>query len=655
MKARTILLGTIVTLAAPLLSLAANIDRATITEVVNNVRVIEPASKKTSAAQVKQAFNAPNVLRTGPDSRAEMVSEDQTVTRVGQNTVFSFQPESREIDLQKGSILFQSPSGKGGGTIRTPAASAAVLGTTLVVTATQNGGFKVLLIEGKGRVKSGDGSVRTLAAGNMVYALPGGRLSNVFEFRLSQQVGASKLVSGFKKQLPSAGKIQAAIRQQELDLASGKALDSGLLASGSPNFAYKVDVARDTIVEQQSEPEVPVSPLAAAGTSDAIISAPNLDPERLFTTDGIPGAKLFGPEHRKNGVIDSALNPIQFIGSNILFDTPTVNLMPYVGHDLFQFLALNDVLFNQSVDLGHFNGQIQFLAGGTFQAPLGTSVMSDSERLTFIAVGSSISPDQPLPGDRNTLSLDVPLRLTDFSAKNTLGAVDMAAGQMELSAIRISAGTDATLYANQDILITGAGAQVGVSSPDGAADPSPLIPKGYSRLYASRAVLAGAQRDVILDHTATQGKFTQIVAGRAVKLNAVQLFDRSTNTTSPNGAPSTAPISGQPTVHIYGNELVAMNKVNFFASDVLVQSRTIALNNVNFKNGSRVLLESQIGTLAPNPNTGVPPIPGRVNFVRNVTYGGASAQSFVIQNGAAPTPAGPGIVIRPYRGTAPQP
>src|SRR4030095_7012480 len=100
-----------------------------------------------------------------------------------QRTLFSFEPNSRQIDLQRGTILFQSPSGKGGGNIRTSAASAAVLGTTLIVTTTKNGGFKVLLLEGKGRVKSADGSVRLLKGGQMVYALPGGKLSNTLEFR----------------------------------------------------------------------------------------------------------------------------------------------------------------------------------------------------------------------------------------------------------------------------------------------------------------------------------------------------------------------------------------------------------------------------------------------------------------------------------------
>jgi hypothetical protein len=94
-------------------------------------------------------------------------------SRVGQNSIFSFARDSREIELQQGSILFQSPTGKGGGTIRTPAASAAVLGTTLIVTTTKNGGFKVLLIEGHGRVRGANGAVRNLTSGQMVYALRG--------------------------------------------------------------------------------------------------------------------------------------------------------------------------------------------------------------------------------------------------------------------------------------------------------------------------------------------------------------------------------------------------------------------------------------------------------------------------------------------------
>ena len=86
--------------------------------------------------------------------------------------------------------------------------------------------------------------------------------------------------------------------------------------------------------------------------------------------------------------------------------------------------------------------------------------------------------------------------------------------------------------------------------------------------------------------------------------------------------------------------------------------RTIALADTNFRDGSRVWLESRQGVLAANPNTSAPAVPGQVNFIRNVRYGGSlirsSTDSVILQNGQPSgsagsngSPQGPGIVIRP--------
>src|SRR3954470_17516604 len=107
---------------------AASIEQSTITQVVKQVNVLEVATKRQKPARTSDVFRLPDVMRTGVDSRAEMVAPDETVTRVGANTVFSFSPAAREINLQKGSVLFSSPTGKGGGTIKTAAATASVLG-----------------------------------------------------------------------------------------------------------------------------------------------------------------------------------------------------------------------------------------------------------------------------------------------------------------------------------------------------------------------------------------------------------------------------------------------------------------------------------------------------------------------------------------------
>ncbi len=229
---------------------AENLSSSTLTEIVREVSITKAQTNSKKPARVQEVLTSPDILRTGSDSRAEMIAPDQTVTRVGSNTVFSFSPNSRELLLRKGSLLFHSPSGKGGGIIRTPDATAGVIGTTLMVGATTDGGFKVLVMEGTGRVKTDTGRSRTLSAGQMVYALPGGQLSQTINFRLSSQASASALVRGFKKPLPSLPKINAAIQKQEILVSNGRLKDTGFIAGGETGTAYHVDPAsREVLIE----------------------------------------------------------------------------------------------------------------------------------------------------------------------------------------------------------------------------------------------------------------------------------------------------------------------------------------------------------------------------------------------------------------------
>jgi hypothetical protein len=190
---------------------AATIDHATITEVVHDVSILDPNSRKASPAEVSGVFEVPQIMKTGGDSRSEMISTDRTITRVGADTLFSFEPRSRTINLQEGSLLFQSQPGNGGGTIRTAAVTAAVLGTTIIVAATKDGGFKLLVLEGTGYVRMPNGKHATVHAGQMIFVPPGGEtLGPVLEFRLLDEVATSDLVMGFKTRLPSWRKIAAA-------------------------------------------------------------------------------------------------------------------------------------------------------------------------------------------------------------------------------------------------------------------------------------------------------------------------------------------------------------------------------------------------------------------------------------------------------------
>ena len=229
MKKRFLLAGLV--LGGSLAVQAMSLTESTFTEVIKDVNVVSQATKAAQPARVKDIVKAPDLVRTGPDSRAELTAPDQTITRIGANAVFSFEPAGRNIDLQQGSILFHSPSGKGGGVIRSGGAAAAVLGTTIIVTATPNGGFKIIVLEGKGKATLPNGKTARLKEGQLIFVLPGQNdFGPLLDINLGKLVGGSLLVNGFSTPLSSQSLINDAIRRQKHKLTGGGAEDTGVTA-----------------------------------------------------------------------------------------------------------------------------------------------------------------------------------------------------------------------------------------------------------------------------------------------------------------------------------------------------------------------------------------------------------------------------------------
>ena len=224
---KTILLITALTFVCRFSGGAAPLTESTFTEIINEVNTLTAAGD-AAAAKVTDVLKAPQRVRTGPQSRAELTAPDKTITRVGANTVFSYADSGRTLNLEKGSLLFHAPKGLGGGTIKSGGAAAAVLGTTLIVSATLDDGFKVILLEGSGKVTLPNGKTVTLKAGQMVFVLPDGtELSDILEINLGRLAASASLVNGFGHPLPSAPLIQAAVDGQNSQFAAGDAVDTG--------------------------------------------------------------------------------------------------------------------------------------------------------------------------------------------------------------------------------------------------------------------------------------------------------------------------------------------------------------------------------------------------------------------------------------------
>jgi len=310
---------------------ARSLVESTFTQVINDVNVTAPAGKSTKPARVAEIFKSPDLLRTGRESRAEMVAADKTLTRVGANTVFSFEPKGRTIDLEEGSVLFHSPSGKGGGTIRTKAASASVLGTTLIVATTANGGFKALVMEGKGLVRLPNGDYRVLQAGQMVFVLPGAtKFGPLLDINLDKLVKGSRLVNGFESQLPSVDRIAQAVARQARLIAAGGAVDTGLLVG---NYATQTEVR---VVDNTTLERVVQTPLQVALRTDTTIASSILNPVQSFL-DPTPAVVL--------GVDQTVFRG--FAGQNITLTSPTVDLSTVTGTGTTEF----DILASGTLDI----------------------------------------------------------------------------------------------------------------------------------------------------------------------------------------------------------------------------------------------------------------------------------------------------------------
>jgi len=195
---------------------ATELTQSTITEAINDVRMQAPGATAATPAKLNSLIKAPELLRTGGASRAELTAPDQTLTRIGANTVFSFENAGRTIDLQQGSVLFHAPKGKGGGVIKSGGAAAAVLGTTIIVSYSAHAGFKVVVLEGEAKVSLADGTAKIIHAGQMIIVLPGAQAFGTEEnIDLAKLIAGSQLIQGFSHPLPSADLIQAAIAAQQ--------------------------------------------------------------------------------------------------------------------------------------------------------------------------------------------------------------------------------------------------------------------------------------------------------------------------------------------------------------------------------------------------------------------------------------------------------
>ena len=250
-------------LAAP--AMAAPLKSAKVTQAVNDVSIYT-GSKNPRPANVGETIGGSNSVRTGRDSRAELVFTDQTVTRLGQNSVFRFKNGTRDVELERGSVLLQVPKSAGGATIRTATVTAAITGTTSMFEYSPGQWVKLLTLEGTQKLFiNGQKDPVLVPAGQMIVMRPNARVvPQPVTIDLAKLI-ATSILAGNKVfgPLPQNSKnaIAQTVNQQRQGKRQGSLLPTRQVVTGPGvrGSTSKSDVRQPTVPREPSidRPESP--------------------------------------------------------------------------------------------------------------------------------------------------------------------------------------------------------------------------------------------------------------------------------------------------------------------------------------------------------------------------------------------------------------
>jgi len=210
--------------------IALDFSQGRVTQVVQDVKVV-PSGSAARPATLNETVHQGSAVQTGTQSRSELTFQDQTITRLGENTIFTVGQGARTVELGSGQFLLYVPKKAGGAKVKMGSVTAAITGTTVMGNVHPSGIVEFTVLEGGACMhldKSGQ-AMYVQAGQKVTYDPMTGRFGNPVDVDIQQQL-SSPLVSDFGR-LPSAGLID-----QEVAVQRGRANDDlarAVAASGA--------------------------------------------------------------------------------------------------------------------------------------------------------------------------------------------------------------------------------------------------------------------------------------------------------------------------------------------------------------------------------------------------------------------------------------
>src|SRR5436190_14880672 len=309
----------------------AELKEARVTQIVRDVKLL-PNAAPARLAVVNDPVRDGTAVRTGVESRTELMFSDATLARLGANTIFSFTEGTRNLELTDGAMLLRVPKNAGGAKINTAAVTAAITGTTVMLEFHKNSYVKFIVLEGTGRIflTSHLGESVLVRAGQMLIAKPDAKnLPNPVDVDVRQIRKTSRLIRSFGK-MGSENLIAQTEAAQDEERAEGELYETNLAIYGGGTSIILNDqehIQETQIAAEQNPSPPPVVPPVVPSEfgPPATITSPNpypLGSDTQINTDPTivsNGTTNYGKIYRDT--LTDGTRSRWFFGATKTFDT----------------------------------------------------------------------------------------------------------------------------------------------------------------------------------------------------------------------------------------------------------------------------------------------------------------------------------------------
>jgi FecR protein len=422
---------------------AAELKKARVSQVIQDVRLLGSNAASRPAA-VNDSIGEGTAVRTGTASRAELTFADLTITRLGENTVFSFSAGTRELNLSSGAVLVEVPPKGAAVKIKTPAVTASITGGTALFSKGPPAKFMVLEGTGTFYPTGHPEEAVTLHGGEMVMMTADGHITQPTKFNVQLVLSTSHLIVDFPE-LTNLPLILNVLNQQLADQLAATASSSpppskDIIDVISQNTTANPAVVTFTATPAPTGTPSEFGPPPTISTPDPYVinSGTSIVTDPSITTNGVTNLGTF----YRGTALDGTPSQFLFGQAPTSFDqmvfSGAQNNLPIA---VFKFADL-ELAGDPTITVpsgGATNLALVSVGAITSGAPGGTLTFAGIQRLDFITQNGSIN-----------LGSDI-----SFSGIDHLTFYARGSGSNLTLASPISGGSVVHLYSEGSIQVNG--------------------------------------------------------------------------------------------------------------------------------------------------------------------------------------------------------